>query len=389
MKSVLPAVVMVLVVGVGAVLAGPVALQIIDPEGVIHACYRIGASSSAGQLRVVEPGEACKANELPLEWNANGEPGPQGPQGEQGLQGEQGPQGEPGPQGEQGEKGEQGDQGPPGPATALDGSACTRSDGSDGVVDVSVNAVNVITLTCEPAPTPDWCATHTPVVGPHMTVTCNEDTDTLTFACDDDWFDLNADIVDGCEATFEPLPETLETVQSALDLALGVHDFAVPASCGGTPEVNCVSGQPIDPPTMVRITGANAVAAGSPGAFTFTATLSVQTLQDIRLSAFGLACDVSVDTAEGATADLQLSGSAAFSTHDQAVGEPDRIDFNNITLSGLEDADLGVSGGFGCAVADFILPYFTGTFVDVIASSIDNVALCGVSGPELFMPCPG
>jgi hypothetical protein len=381
MKSVLPAVVMVMVVGVGAVLAGPVALQIIDPEGVIHACYRIGASSSAGQLRVVEPGEACKANELPLEWNANGE---QGPQGEQGVQGEQGPQGE------QGEKGEQGDQGPPGPATALDGSSCTRSDGSDGVVDVSVNAVNVITLTCEPAPTPNWCATHTPVVGDHMTVTCNEDTDTLTFTCDDGWYDRNADIVDGCEVTLEALPQTLATVQAAVDLLFaGSRDFDVLANCGGTPVISCPGGNPLDPPAQIRLVGTNVVATESSGLFAFSATLSAESLQDIPVSAFGLDCAITIDTAAGSSSTVQIAGSVNFSSHDAPESPANRLDFSNLVLNGLEDEDVHLGGSPFCEIANWGLAFFTDTLVSVIADSLTNQALCGVSGPELFMPCPG
>src|SRR5262249_1885545 len=80
-----------------------------------------------GHLRVVNPGEACQANEEPLDWNRVGPQGPAGPQGPpgsvgpQGATGPQGPQGPPGPPGAArapgatGGAGPQGPQGPQGP----------------------------------------------------------------------------------------------------------------------------------------------------------------------------------------------------------------------------------------------------------------------------------
>jgi type VI protein secretion system component Hcp len=90
-------------------------------DAPISACV-----TPAGNLRVVEPGDACRDNETLLTWNDQGPiglPGPQGVAGPIGPQGEPGPggpagpigpQGAPGPQGDPGETGPQGDVGPAG-----------------------------------------------------------------------------------------------------------------------------------------------------------------------------------------------------------------------------------------------------------------------------------
>ena len=88
----------------------------------ISGCY----ARMTGNLRVVPPGEACRASERPLSWNQTGPQGTPGPQGETGPQGVPGPQGQPGvegPIGPQGEPGPQGPQGVPGPAGAIPGYA--------------------------------------------------------------------------------------------------------------------------------------------------------------------------------------------------------------------------------------------------------------------------
>jgi hypothetical protein len=100
-------------------------------NGVIIACQKPGKAF----LRVVGDASACRPSERVVTWNQTGPPGPAGPQGPAG------PAGPPGPAGPQG---------PAGTASlaALDGSACTRSDGAAGVVDVVVTAANLVELRC-------------------------------------------------------------------------------------------------------------------------------------------------------------------------------------------------------------------------------------------------
>ena len=119
---------------------------------VITACQKPGG----GFLRIVEDASQCHHGDSVITWNARGAegpPGPAGPAGPAGAPGEAGSQGPQGPVGPAGPAGPAGPQGPAGPSlaslAALEGSACTRFDGSAGTVDVATNAANVVELRCE------------------------------------------------------------------------------------------------------------------------------------------------------------------------------------------------------------------------------------------------
>jgi hypothetical protein len=234
LRTGVPAVLAMLALSAGLVTASiPNSLT-----GVISGCY----AKSGGTLRVIDAqaGETCKKGELSVWWNQTGPPGPTGAPGEQGPPG------------------------PPGPAslTALAGTECVRQNATSGTVVVTVGNDDSVTITCE-GTAPNWCLTHTPDVGAHMTVTCDESTDTLTFTCDTTWYDFNTNYTDGCEAQLEALPQTVATVQAAADYLLaGTHDFEVVADCTSLPTIACPGGIPSDPLPTVRMVGTNVVATG-------------------------------------------------------------------------------------------------------------------------------
>jgi len=149
-----------LLTGVGSLTAGAATA---DDPATITACQKPGGSF----LRVVAHASECIDNEQVVTWNVrgpegppgppgpSGPAGPAGPQGEQGPAGPAGPTGAAGPQGQAGPAGLQGPAGPQGPAgapltslAALQGSACTRADGSSGTVAIATTAGNVIELRC-------------------------------------------------------------------------------------------------------------------------------------------------------------------------------------------------------------------------------------------------
>jgi len=359
LRTGVPAVLAMLALSAGLVTASiPNSLT-----GVISGCY---AKSTGGTLRVidVQAGETCKKGELPVFWNQTGPPGLTGAPGEQGPPG------------------------PPGPAslTALAGTECTRENGSGGTVVVSVGDDDSVTITCE-GTAPNWCLTHTPDVGAHMTVTCDESTDTLTFTCDTTWYDFNTDYTDGCEAQLEALPQTVETVQAAADFLLaGTHDFQVVANCTSTPTIACPGGIPSDPLPTVRMVGTNVIATG-PNPFAFSADIRVTTLQPIHISAFGISCNLNVETLGGSTA--HVAGTAVFSSHDDPAGVPNRIDIGTLNITGVEAADFSLDGGGLCIFASFGLSLLTETIVTTIEDYIAGYGgLCGAPGPDLFIPCP-
>jgi collagen triple helix repeat protein len=118
-----------------------------DANGVYHACVNQGS----GLIRMLESGEACRNNEVGVDWNQigpqglqgiqgpKGDKGDTGPQGAQGLQGIQGPQGlkgdtgATGSQGIQGVKGDKGDTGSQGPQGIQGPKGDTGPQGPAGV----------------------------------------------------------------------------------------------------------------------------------------------------------------------------------------------------------------------------------------------------------------
>ncbi len=70
----------------------------------IHSCI----NNSSGTIHIVGADGACNSNEMAVDWNIEGLPGPAGPDGPQGEPGSQGPIGPVGPQGLQGPQGPSG-----------------------------------------------------------------------------------------------------------------------------------------------------------------------------------------------------------------------------------------------------------------------------------------
>ena len=76
-----------------AVLAGTGYAAIPDGGGVIHGCYdKVGGQVRNFDSQTNTP-KKCGLQEVQINWNQQGIPGPRGPQGEQGEPGEPGPPG--------------------------------------------------------------------------------------------------------------------------------------------------------------------------------------------------------------------------------------------------------------------------------------------------------
>ena len=104
---------------IGALLVGG-ANWVMADGNTIHACV----NPNSGEIKIVTGGDDCKPNEVHLQWNEEGPPGPQGPAGPKGEPGPQGEQGPPGPQGPPGNDGNDGAPGEDG-APGADGTNCT------------------------------------------------------------------------------------------------------------------------------------------------------------------------------------------------------------------------------------------------------------------------
>ena len=125
----------------GLVIGGSTLIQAQGSEVAdepIHACVNPGS----GTIKIVDAGEECRPNWVPLDWNAIGPQGPVGPEGAQGPVGPDGPQGPQGPvgatgpegpQGPVGATGPEGPQGPVGPAGPQGPTGQTGPQGPQGV----------------------------------------------------------------------------------------------------------------------------------------------------------------------------------------------------------------------------------------------------------------
>lgn len=116
--------------------------------------------------------------------------------------------------------------------------------------------------------------------------------------------------------------------------------------------------------------------------FTFSTDLVIASLQDGSITASGVTCGVGVNTAPGASPTVRVSGTATFITS-AITGLTSRLQITS-TLSGLEDADITVGGGFTCEVASFFKPLVLSTMTDALATG-GNV--CGAPGPALLKVC--
>jgi hypothetical protein len=194
----------------------------------------------------------------------------------------------------------------------------------------------------------------------------------------------------------EPLPETFGTVAEAVHYLLWDVDLELPASCGGDPTVNCPDGSPISPGPQLSLDGTQKTVTASGGAYTFAVTISVVSIQDIPVSAFGLDCNLEVDTAPGLSPTIDVSGTIDFGPYDPdgpgttwlPSTELNRLVVESVAVTGVEETDLSLTGPFQCQLAGFAV----GVFVDMLTSALEDyvadAAPCGPAGPELFIKCP-
>jgi hypothetical protein len=358
------------------------------------AVYRGCVDKTNGTLRV---SDTCRTDERAITWN---ETGPAGPQGEAGLPGPQGPKGDTGPQGPAGVVSLQ----------SLAGTACTRHDGTSAIVSVTVAADDSIALSCGASTAADWCATNTPTVGPHMTVSCDSATHKLTYHCDAAWSDWNHDPSDGCELNTPLAPIALQNSQapdgSVLNVlgglsqleanAVGTWTVDVQPQCDAAAQAACPGGTPSSPlPAMTvdqnryAADSARAVFAPVPASSLMHTTfrVRVKTVAPIPVTVAGARCNVSIDTTNGATPDVTLSFDDVVDT----VNAPDGPTVPGaVSLAGLDGSDYSVTGDFLC-LGGSILPL---SQVEAILTraltpwATTRGQICGAPPEWFFQWCP-
>lgn len=404
----------VAVIAIGATAYAVTGGGLTGAGGEYHGCV----NNTNGQLRVIAADASCKAHETPITWNqqgaqgAPGEPGEQGPAGEtgpQGLTGGTGPRGADGQTGPQGPRGETGAQGVPGPAgdvslSTLAGSDCTRADGSAGSVTVTTNPDNSISLAC--GPVASWCASHTPPVGLHMLVYCDEASRTITYACTEGWTDADNDPQDGCETGSAGLAPITFSNETAAELAADFFQMSgnpnptlpVPADCSeGGLFAACTGGVASDPLPTITVDAAQRpggldraiiIPDAANSEFHLTLRFRLKTVQPIPITFPTLGqCNLSIDTTAGTDQDALVTLLAHV-----APGFPNGpTTVSDISLAQLDATDFSLSGGIACLLATpgGVTAAITSAVQGAITPWVTSVStLCGASDIPYFQVCP-
>jgi hypothetical protein len=368
---------------VGLLLGG---IGVTAASTVLHRPDLVGCYDSAGVVHLVESSSRCPAGMFgPINWNVQGpagERGPAGPAGSPGPRGEQGPMGPPGPAGPPGSPG----QAAPGSGGAVSvaglvDSPCQLADGEAGATDVSVGPDGAIALRCLTAD--QWCAARAPSLTPQAVTSCDFGSRTVTLTCEPLWVDANGSVDDGCETNIG---------QPAADLILlGERTYDIPALCDASPSIACPGGQPLDPPAQISLTGTEVAVLPQANAagFDVTARLDGRTLGSVPTSYSGVECAFDLDTSRGtvpyATARMTLTRT----TNETSDGGY-RLDPANMTIDGLEAADVNLSGEFACAALNFAVPLFLDSIVQTLQGQLAQTAtpVCIAPPPDTVRFCP-
>jgi hypothetical protein len=252
-----------------------------------------------------------------------------------------------------------------------------------------------------------WCGTHTPPNDDlflHQHVTCDEETRTLTYTCEDGWVDANDDHSDGCEATTTP-PTAISLAPSDLAVLANlipsrpVISVDVQPDCDSSPTVSCTGGSPESSLSSIQVDSwkhvndpDRAVVALDATARTLTVTERVRLVTDEPIpvtfadAGVGGQCTVSIDSRRGASPDVMLTYTDTVRA--DAPNGPTEVS-TPPTLSGLTPEDIDISGtGFLCYATGFDL---SGLYDDLARSLgpwvVQGATVCGAPEPVAYQRC--
>ncbi len=158
----------------------------------------------------------------------------------------------------------------------------------------------------------------------------------------------------------------------------GPITFNIPGSCGADPQICCVNGvvTPTCGPLDVDLTlhpgdDARLVLAPAQGSSTLNVTvrMRLKTAMNVPIHE-GIGCDLSVDTTQGSTPDLEIIVPIAFA-QDSMAGTT-RVVPGTVTINRLESADVSLSGSIACDIASFGVSFLLSTLESTIATQIQN-----------------
>jgi hypothetical protein len=188
----------------------------------------------------------------------------------------------------------------------------------------------------------------------------------------------------------EELTVDQATADGAANFALGGdRTVSVAASCGASPAIGCPGGVPSDPLPQVHVVGSNVVATpAGPDHWNATATVAANSVGSIPVSYLGADCGLTLNTASGASPTVQVTGTLDFLSHPNPAGPKNYIQLGNATVTGLESADIQITGAnltcqLGATLVNLVLP----AIQDAVAEQLQE-RVCGDPNSDTFIVCP-
>lgn len=188
----------------------------------------------------------------------------------------------------------------------------------------------------------------------------------------------------------EPLTVDQATADSAAAFLLpATRNVDVAATCVGDPTIACPGGVPSNPLPQVQVQASTVVTIRVPGTDTWNGTSTVQaaTLQAIPASYLGVSCTITVNSALAGSPTLSGTWQETFLSYPLPTGAANYLAVTNVSITGLDDGDIQVSGGFGCDLGGFLVSFIKPQLVDQLETSVEG-NLCGAPDPDIWMACP-
>jgi hypothetical protein len=187
--------------------------------------------------------------------------------------------------------------------------------------------------------------------------------------------------------------EELSATQGNADAAAAYllpasKDYDVPATCSGN-FVACTGGVPSDPLPQLRIQATNVSTVQVPGMpdWNASATLGVATLQPIPATVSGVTCSITVDSASGASPTFAGAAEMHFQSYPNPADPTNYVAVTNVNITGVETADLSLTGSLTCQLADAFKSSFIPQLVDQMEAYIAG-NICGDPSSAGLIPCP-
>ena len=188
-----------------------------------------------------------------------------------------------------------------------------------------------------------------------------------------------------------PITKTQQTADEAAELYFpDAINLDVPATCGGSPEMDCPNGSPLPPQDQLSVTSTRSVVEQvGQSRYDVTAESGVATLVVVKADIPPVGeCDVTLSSANGALPNWTIEVPLNF-VKDPASGEY-RIEMGELSLNGFESSDYSITGNVGCQSANPGMSFFQNIYLTTLRAHFDAVGepMCAAPGPAYLGPCP-